>query len=102
MRRRDHAGRLGFIDIAAPDFRPERWGLSHQQAIARIHAVDDQGRMFEGMEVFRRAYRLIGLGWLVAWSGWPLLRPLADLGYRIFARLRPRLSSLECSDRCAP
>jgi len=101
MRRRDRHGRLGFIDIAAAEFDPQDWGLSTPQAIARIHAFDAQGRMLEGMEVFRRAYGLIGLGWIVAWSGWPLLRPIADLGYRLFARIRPRFSSLECGERCA-
>jgi predicted DCC family thiol-disulfide oxidoreductase YuxK len=40
------------------------------------------------MEVFREAYRAIGLGWLLAPTGWPGLRWLADCGYEWFARNR--------------
>jgi len=101
MRRRDRAGRIGYVDIAAPDFEPERFGIDLPTAMAAMHGVLPDGRVVVGLEVFRRAYALLGLRFLVAWTDWPLLRPVANLGYRIFARIRPRLSRLECPDgRC--
>lgn len=100
LRRLDKHRRLAFIDIAAADFDPSPWGLDLDRLMARMHAIDADGRLIEGMEVFRRAYRLVGLGWLLAWTGWPGLRSLADLGYRAFAKVRPRLSSAPCTDRC--
>ena len=43
--------------------------------------------------------------WLLAPTGWPVLRPLFDLAYRAFARVRPMLSrrAPSCDDgRCRP
>jgi predicted DCC family thiol-disulfide oxidoreductase YuxK len=106
LRRRDRGtGRLGLSDIASADFRASDHGVDHQTLMARIHGVLPGGRLIEGVEVFRRAYAAVGLGWLLAPTGWPLLRPLADATYRGFARNRLRLTgrSNACSeDRCIP
>jgi predicted DCC family thiol-disulfide oxidoreductase YuxK len=53
-----------------------------------IHGVFPDGRIVKKVEVFREAYRAIGLGWLLAPTGWPGLRWLADRGYEWFARNR--------------
>jgi predicted DCC family thiol-disulfide oxidoreductase YuxK len=90
LRRRDRAGRIVFEDIAAPDFDPARYGLDRSGVMARIHGVLPDGRVIEGMEVFRRAYAAVGLGFLLAPSRWPGLRRLFDAAYRVFARNRLR------------
>jgi len=103
LKRRDRDGRVGAEDIAAPGFDPARYGKTHDEVMARIHGVLPDGRVIEGLEVFRRLYAAVGLGWVAAWTGWPVLRPAADLGYRIFAKLRPRLPfRRDCSSACAP
>ncbi len=91
LKRRDKLGRLGSEDIAAIDFDPRKYGKSIEQLMARIHGVLPDGTLVEGVEVFRRAYREIGLGWLLSWTGWPVLRWFADAAYRVFAKYRPRL-----------
>jgi predicted DCC family thiol-disulfide oxidoreductase YuxK len=53
-----------------------------------IHGVFPDGRIVKKVEVFREAYRAIGLGWLLAPTHYPGLRWLADLGYEWFARNR--------------
>jgi len=71
--------------------------------MARIHGVLPDGTRIVGVEVFRRAYAAVGLGWLVAPTRWPLLRPLADAAYRWFARNRLRLTGrgeVCTADRC--
>ena len=90
LQRRNARGRILFEDIAAPDFDAARYGLDHATVMARIHAVLPDGRVIEGMEVFRRAYAAVGLGWLLAPSRWPLLGRLFDAAYRGFARNRLR------------
>ena len=104
LRRLDRGrGRLAFEDIAAGDFDAARYGSTHEQLMARIHGVLPDGTLVEGVEVFRRAYAAVGLGWLVAPTRWPLLRPLFDAAYRWFARNRLRLTGRGevCdSDRC--
>lgn len=90
--RRRGGGRIGFDDIAAPGFDAGRYGQSHDALMARIHGVLPDGTLTEGVEVFRRAYAAVGLGWVLAWTRWPGLRVLADAGYRWFARNRLRLT----------
>lgn len=90
LRRRDGRARIRFEDISATDFDATRYGLDQQTVMARIHAVLPDGRVIEGMEVFRRAYAAVGLGWLIAPSRWPGIGRLFDAAYRSFARNRLR------------
>jgi len=100
LRRLDRGrGRVRFADIASPDFDPSRHGRTHAELMARIHGALPDGSVVEGVEVFRRAYAAVGLGWLLAPTRWPILRPLADAAYRWFARNRPRLTGRR--DECA-
>jgi len=97
-------GRIQLEDIAAPGFDPGVYGLGARQLMARIHGVLPDGGVIEGVEVFRRAYAAVGLGWLLAPTRWPGLRWLADRAYRTFARNRLRWTgrASDCdSERCA-
>jgi predicted DCC family thiol-disulfide oxidoreductase YuxK len=101
LRRRNRAGRLSLEDIAAPGFDPARYGLDAASVMARIHGVLPDGRVVEGMEVFRRAYAAVGLGWLLAPSRWPLVSRLFDRAYAIFARNRLRWTGRCADGACA-
>jgi predicted DCC family thiol-disulfide oxidoreductase YuxK len=94
---------VAFEDIALPTFDAAAYGLSARVVHERIHGIAADGRIVEGVEVFRRAYSAVGLGWLLAPTRWPLVRPLAEAAYRVFARYRLRLTGrrLDCDgDRC--
>ena len=83
------AQRLAFVDIDAPTYDPGRYaGISYREAMGRIHAIDGDGTVLRDVAVFRRAYGSIGLGWLYAPTGWPLVGSLAEAFYRLWARLR--------------
>ena len=60
--------------------------------MGQIHGITWDGRIVRGLEVFRQAYDAISLGWLLAPTGWPWIRPFADLMYRWFARNRLRIT----------
>lgn len=98
LRQRDHRRhgeelRLAFVDIDAPGYEPRRWGgISYREAMGRIHALEPSGTVLRDVAVFRRAYHLIGLGWLYAPTGWPLLGPLVDTIYGLWADRRLRLT----------
>lgn len=93
LERRDAGrGRIQFEDIADPAFDPTEYGLEMRDLMARIHAILPNGTVLEGLEVFRQVYTAVGLGWLLAPTRWPGLRRVADLGYRIFAANRLRLT----------
>ncbi len=83
-------GRIQFEDIVDPSFDPARYGVDAGRLMARIHGVLPSGALIEGVEVFRRAYAAVGLGWLLAPTRWPGLRRVADWAYRVFARNRLR------------
>ncbi len=105
LRRRNARGRLGLVDIADVDFRASDYGVAHATLMARIHGVLPDGTLIEGVEVFRRAYAAVGLGWLLAPTAWPGLRRVADAAYRWFARNRLRLTGRQDAcpeDRCIP
>lgn len=94
LERRDRHGHLAFEDITAPGFDPARYGLTQEAVMGVIHGVFPDGRIVRKVEVFRQAYRAVGLGWLLAPTGWPGLRWFFDGLYVWFARNRVKLGCL--------
>ena len=106
LHRKDRDKTMQFVDINADDYCPEPWGgITYRQAMARIHAIDADGTVLKDVAVFRAAYRLIGLGWVYAPTTWPLIGPVIDVVYTVWARYRllitrrPSLDQL-CNERC--
>ena len=96
-------GRVALVDIASVDFQAAEHGISRARAMAEIHGILPSGAVVRGMAVFRRAYAAVGLGWLLAPTAWPLLRPCFDRAYRWFAKNRRRLTGQysRCGEACA-
>ena len=94
LRRWNRQGRLAFEDISCPDFDPSPLGKTREELLRVIHGVFPDGRIVCKVEVFRQAYRAVGLGWLVAPTSWPGLRWIFDQLYFLFARYRVRLGRL--------
>jgi predicted DCC family thiol-disulfide oxidoreductase YuxK len=92
LRERNRDGWLRFVDISAPGFDPAPHGASLAAMDAEIHGLTASGAMLRGVEVLRLAYDAAGLGWVMRPTGWAPLRPLADAGYRVFARHRRAIS----------
>jgi predicted DCC family thiol-disulfide oxidoreductase YuxK len=93
--RKDHGGRLEFVDISAPGFNPQNYGISLDDFMFQMHAIDRSGRVYRGVDAFQAIWRAFpGDHWfrfLGALAEFPLVRPIARLAYRIFARLRKYL-----------
>ena len=99
LQRFNRAGHLVFQDISSPGFDPLQYGVSREEVFGVIHGVFPDGRIVRKMEVFRQAYRAVGLGWVVAPTAWPLFRWLFDKLYASFARNRFWLGRL-CRPSC--
>ena len=91
-RRREHGGRLIFVDVSRPDFDPAPYGIALGAFMHEMHAIDSQGRVYRGVEAFRAIWHAFPastwygfLGTLIALPGMNLL---ARLAYRGFARIR--------------
>ena len=103
IRRLDRHNHVAFEDVTAAGFDPGAYGLTSEQALAAMHGVRPDGSIVAGMEAVRAAYDALGLGWLAGPTGWPVLRPIFDACYRVFASLRPRSNTARrcTADRCA-
>jgi predicted DCC family thiol-disulfide oxidoreductase YuxK len=88
LKARNTEGLLRFVDISVPQFDATPYGASITDMNALIHALRPDGSLVVGVEVFRLAYSAVGLGHVTVATGWPLLRPLADAAYAVFARNR--------------
>lgn len=97
FKRLDRRSRIRFVDIAAEDYDAEAIDVPWDQLMARIHARLPDGTIIEGVEVFRRLYAAVGLGWLVALTRLPGASHLLDAAYHVFAKNRLRLTR-RCAD----
>ena len=118
LRKRDAGqGKVAFVDIADDDYSPEaNGGVDFETAMGRIHAVLPDGTVIKNVEVFRRVYEILGMGWIYAATKLPVIGFIVNTLYEIWAdwRLaltgRPDLATImsdrkkriECnaSDRC--
>ncbi|HEY9880982.1 MAG TPA: DUF393 domain-containing protein [Leptolyngbyaceae cyanobacterium] len=94
LQKRD-AGRglVTFVDVADDDYRPEdNGGIDFATAMGRIHAIRADGSVIKNVEVFRQIYDVLGIGWIYAITRWPLIGPLVDKLYDLWADWRLRLT----------
>lgn len=94
LQKRD-AGRglVEFVDIAAADYSAaENGGVDFETAMGRIHAVLPDGTVIQNVEVFRRVYEILGMGWVYAITKLPILGAIADFLYGIWADWRLQLT----------
>lgn len=90
LQKRD-AGRglVAFVDIADENYSPDKnGGVDYETAMGRIHAVLPNGTVIRDVEVFRRVYEVLGMGWVYALTKLPVFGAIANAIYNIWARLR--------------
>jgi predicted DCC family thiol-disulfide oxidoreductase YuxK len=90
--RKDHGGRLEFVDISDPGFKPHDYHISLAEFMTQMHAIDRNGMVFRGIDAFQAIWQAFpGSSWckfLVVLMDMPMFRSIARLSYRIFARVR--------------
>ncbi|MBD1836273.1 DUF393 domain-containing protein [Cyanobacteria bacterium FACHB-472] len=94
LKRRD-AGRglVAFVDIAGDRYIPEaHGGVDFETAMGRIHAVLPDGKVIKNVEVFRRVYEILGMGWIYAVTKLPIIGSVVDWLYGIWADWRLALT----------
>ena len=94
LQKRD-AGRglVAFVDIADDFYNPEDNGnIDFKTAMGRIHAVLPDGTIVKNVEVFRRVYEVLGMGWIYAITKLPIFGFIADTLYSIWASWRLKLT----------
>lgn len=94
LKRRD-AGRglVTFVDIADENYTPEaHGGVDYQTAMGRIHAILSDGTVIKNVEVFRRVYEILGMGWVYAATKLPIIGSIVNKLYEIWADWRLALT----------
>ncbi|BAZ17440.1 hypothetical protein NIES4071_93190 [Calothrix sp. NIES-4071] len=94
LKKRD-AGRglVAFVDIADGNYNPDaNGGVDFETAMGRIHAVLPDGTLVKNVEVFRRVYETLGMGWVYAVTKLPIIGAIADFIYGIWASGRLALT----------
>jgi len=84
------AGNLVFADIWADGFEPPP-GRTVDDLLERIHGMQANGQLIDSMELLRRSYEGVNMGWVTALTTWPVLGGMADWAYPILARNRHRI-----------
>jgi len=90
------AERLAFVDVGA-EAAPERLDADLDRASARrrFHVRDADGRLLSGAAAFAHLWRTLpNWRWLGRIVALPPVLPLAEIAYRAFLPLRPRLARL--------
>lgn len=92
FRRHDRHKRLTLVDIQTAEGRALLPDIPQEKLQAELHFYHPDERPLSGMPALCAAYRTIGIGWILAPTGWPIIKPLADRFYQWFARNRYRIS----------
>lgn len=80
-----HDGQLRLVDIhnnALPE------GKGRAELLEVLHLRDKNGQWISGLDANVKAWQHTTWGWLFAWLRWPIIAPLADRLYRLWARRR--------------
>ena len=86
-------GKVAFVDIASDDYNPEEnAGIDFETAMGRIHGILADGTVIKNVEVFRRVYETLGMGWVYAITKLPVFGALANFVYGIWADFRLKLT----------
>lgn len=86
-------GIVKFVDISSLDYDPQdNAGIDFATAMGRIHAILPDGKVIKNVEVFRRVYEELGMGWIYAITKIPVLGKIADWLYEIWADWRLKLT----------
>lgn len=103
LRKRASSERLSLVDISLSDFQVESTGHSKEALQNRLHAHFAGGQWVTGLDATLWSWRAAGMERWAAPLTWPALRPLLELAYRLFCRLRPHLNWIphpDASKRC--
>eukprot|EP00545_Synedropsis_sp_CCMP1620_P010238 CAMPEP_0119004326 /NCGR_PEP_ID=MMETSP1176-20130426/1080_1 /TAXON_ID=265551 /ORGANISM="Synedropsis recta cf, Strain CCMP1620" /LENGTH=189 /DNA_ID=CAMNT_0006956017 /DNA_START=155 /DNA_END=724 /DNA_ORIENTATION=+ len=87
--------RLKFTDLESDSYNdrdPANGGIDYETGMKAMHAVTPDGKVVQGVPVFKLAYEQVKLGWLFRVAEIPVLSWLFDRAYDIFAAYRTILT----------
>jgi predicted DCC family thiol-disulfide oxidoreductase YuxK len=102
--KRDREHRVEWVDIAAPGFQAEAFGLDAKRLQQVMHARTMDGRVYTQVGAFVKIWEALPGGILTTLARWILKIPgtmaVANVLYRLFARNRYRLTGRCTAEGC--
>ncbi|KAL7864688.1 hypothetical protein AOLI_G00161080 [Acnodon oligacanthus] len=98
------AAKVDFVDISVGEYDGSRYGgVSYEMAMEEMTVIDENNKVHRGVSAFAVMYKAVGLGWLARFITLPLVRPLMDRSYIVFARNRLKWTGRDkcTTGRCA-
>ena len=93
LKKRDMKSRIRFTDLRDPTYNPADHGnVTFEEGMRKLRAVLPDGSVAMGVEVFRKTYKAIGLGWVFELTNLPIVGRVADSIYDVWAENRLRLT----------
>ena len=93
LKARDKRRKIDFVDIASSAYSPsDNAGIDYERAMRRIHGITSDGQVIEGVQVFRRLYEAVGLGYVYAIVQVKPIGALAEALYNVWAKYRMELT----------
>ena len=94
FKRHDNKNSINLIDLHSDNFSNNYPHINKTEAISILHGQLDTGELILGLDVTCKAWGLIGKYKWMKILRWPIIRTIADIFYRLFARNRNKISYL--------
>lgn len=83
---------IQFIDITADSFSPEKEGVNPFLVHKIMHAKKADGTLVTRVDAFVEIWKLLPkYHWMIKWTKNKVVRKSMDIGYEVFAKIRPYL-----------
>ncbi len=94
MKKLDKAGKIRWVDISKDQEALKKAGLTYQQTMARLHVLDEQQQVLSGIQGFIQVWKQLPFyrHLAIMVERIPLLLPIMEYCYQIFARYRLTLT----------
>eukprot|EP01024_Parvocaulis_polyphysoides_P052258 TRINITY_DN51547_c0_g1_i1.p2 TRINITY_DN51547_c0_g1~~TRINITY_DN51547_c0_g1_i1.p2 ORF type:complete len:176 (-),score=22.81 TRINITY_DN51547_c0_g1_i1:329-856(-) len=94
LKNRDNGkNKIDFVDISSPNYSSaNNQGVSYEQGMGRIHGILQDGTVIRDIEVFRKCYSAVGLGWIFAATENKYVEQIANSVYGFWAKYRMQIT----------
>jgi len=94
LKEHDHNDHINLVDLHSNNFQQLYPDIDKDKAMKKLHAQLDSGERLYGLDVTCKAWSLVEKYRWLNILRLPLIKPIADIMYKLFARYRDTLAYL--------
>ncbi len=84
------------VDINADGFDAKKYGLTPEGVQKNMHLLTSNGELKVGVDAFAHIWsQIVKYSFAAKAIRWPIVYPLAKVGYKVFATIRPLLPKMQ-------